>query len=156
MKFLKQFLVSLSIVICFTSCFSYEEVKIKNIKSVKLVELSKEGLVVESEIQVENPNNYKISVVDSEFDIFIKNTKIAKSKMDSKLVLPKNSDEVHKVILRSDYKDLADGALGNMIALTMGSKNIDFKVEGHVVGKVLFIRKKVDVSHSGKVPLKIF
>lgn len=156
MKLLKQLLPVFLIVISLTSCFSYEEVKVKSIKSVKLLELSQKGLVVESEIELENPNSYEITVVDSEFDVFIKNTRIAKSKMDSKLVIPKNATNTHKVILRSDYKDLADGALSNMLVLTMGSKNIDFKIEGYIVGKVYFIKKKVDVSHSGKVPLKIF
>lgn len=135
---------------------NYEDVEITNIKSVKLLELSDKGLTAESEIQITNPNSYKLSVVDSEFDVFIKNTKLGKAYIDGNLNIKANSSDYHTIVLKSDYEDLADGALGNMIALTMGSKNIDFKVEGFIVGKAFLIRKKVKVSHQGRVPLKIF
>lgn len=144
----------ISIIFSLTSCFNYEDVEITNIKSVKLINFSSKGLIVESEIQISNPNSYDLSVVESEFDVYIKNNRVGKAFIDSKVEIPKNSTEYHTVVLKSEYKDLADGALGNMLALTMGSRDIDFKVEGFIVGKAFFFKKKVEVSHEGKVPLE--
>jgi len=43
-----------------------------------------------------------------------------------------------------------------MLSLTFGSKEIDFKVDGDITAKVYFIKKKIHVSHEGKVPLELF
>ena len=146
----------LIIVLSLSSCLTFEEVTITDIKSVKLLEFSDKGLLVESEIQITNPNNMDLSVVDSEFNVFIKNKNLAKAYIDSDLKIKKNSNDYHTVLMRSDYKDLADGAMSNMLALTMGRDNIQFKVEGFIVGKAFLLRKKVKVSHEATVPLKLF
>ncbi|MBL4710877.1 MAG: LEA type 2 family protein [Flavobacteriales bacterium] len=146
-----------SILLFLSSCFKYEEVTIKDIKTVRLIEFSEKGLIVESEIKIDNPNSYKISIINSEFDIFVNNKRLAKAKIDNKISIPKNSSEYHKVILKSDYKDFASGALVNMLALTMsGNDKVKFKVEGFIVGKAFFIKKKVKVNHEDVVPLKLF
>lgn len=146
----------LLLIISLSSCVNFEEVKITGIKSVKLLEFSDKGLLVESEIQISNPNGIDLSVVDSNFDVYVKDKKLARAFIDSKLEVPKNSNEYHKVVLKSDYKDLANGALSNMMALTMGSDQIRFRVDGFIVGKAFFIRRKVKVSHEATVPLKLF
>jgi len=140
----------------FTSCLNYEEVEITNIKYVKLLEFSKKGLIVESEIQIKNPNSFEISVVGSEFDIFIKGDKLAKASIKNEIVIAKNSKEYHTIVMKSDYEDFADGAMVKMLGLTFGSGEIDFKVEGDITGKAFFIKKKVHFSHAEKVPLKLF
>ena len=148
--------VVIVLLLSFSSCIEYKEVEITNIKHVKLLEFSKKGLIVESEIQIKNPNSFKLSIVDSDFDIFVKGSKLAKASIDNDIVLAKNSEEYHTVIMKSDYKDFADGALVKMLGLTMGSREIDFKVDGYITGKAFFIKKKVHVSHEEKVPLKLF
>jgi LEA14-like dessication related protein len=155
-KGLKTVSLFLILATTLTSCFNYEEVEITDIKSVKLLEFSDKGLVVESEIQITNPNNFTLSVVDSDFDVYIKNKRIGKAYIDSKVKISKNSSDYHIVVLKSDYEDLASGAMTNLIALTMGSDKINFKVEGFIVGKAFLFKKKVKVSHEGIVPLKLY
>ena len=111
---------------------------------------------MESELKIKNPNGFQLSLVDSEFDIYIKGSKLAKARVDNKIKIPKNSEEYHKVVMKSDFEDFADGALIQMLGLTLGSKEVDFKVDGYVTGKVFFFKKKVHVSHEEKVPLKLY
>jgi hypothetical protein len=58
--------------------------------------------------------------------------------------------------MKSDFKDLADGALTKMLSLTFGSSEVDFKVEGYITGRAFLMKKKVRVSHEAKVPLKLY
>tara|TARA_B110000503_G_C7170817_1_gene424181 strand:- start:2372 stop:2839 length:468 start_codon:yes stop_codon:yes gene_type:complete len=153
-KFYK-FSVVLILLLSFSSC-TYEEVEITEIKYVKLIEFSQKGLVVESEIKIKNPNGFQLSMVDSEFDIYIKGSKLAKASVNNKIKIPKNSEEFHKVVMKSDFEDFAEGALIQMLGLTLVSKEVDFKVDGYVTGKVLLFKKKVHVSHEEKVPLKLY
>ncbi|MFT5666891.1 MAG: LEA14-like dessication related protein [Vicingaceae bacterium] len=156
MKKLFQIGLFLILTVSLSSCWQYEEVTITNIKQVKLVKFSEKGLVVESQIKIKNPNGFKLSVVDSEFDIYVKGNKLAKASIDGKVSIPKNSEEYHTVVMRSKYEDFADGALVNMLALTFGSREVDFKVDGYVTGEVFFIKKKVRVTHEERVPLKLY
>jgi LEA14-like dessication related protein len=142
-------------ILSFNSC-SFEEVEITEIKYVKLLEFSKKGLLVESEIKIKNPNGFQLSMVDSEFDIYIKGSKLAKASIDNTIKIPKNSEEYHKVLMKSDFKDFADGALTKMLSLTFGSSEVDFKVEGYITGRAFLMKKKVRVSHEAKVPLKLY
>ncbi len=154
---LKRYSFLALIAILLTSCFKYEEVEIVDIKKVKLLEFSDKGLVVESEVKIKNPNNFDLSVVNSEFNLSIKNNKLAKASIDGKVKIPSQSNDYHTIVLKSDYKDFAAGALPNMLMLTMGGTNkVPFKVEGFVTGKAYFIKKKVKVSHEGIVPLELF
>lgn len=153
----KKFGFFVMMALLLSSCFKYEEVEIIDIKRVKLIEFSDKGLIVESEIKIKNPNSFDLSVVNSEFDLSIKNTKLATASIDGKIKIPKESNDYHTVILKSDYKDFAPGALPNMLMLTMGgSGKLPFKVEGFVTGKAYFITKKVKVEHEGIVPLELF
>jgi LEA14-like dessication related protein len=141
----------------FTSCMHYEEVEIQDIKSIKLLEFSDKGLLVESNVRIHNPNNYDLSVVNSEFDVFIKSSRIGKASIDSKVQIPGESNDYHTIVLRSDYDKLASGALPKLIAITaMGNENIDFKIDGFITGKAFLFKKKVHVSHEGSVPLKLY
>ncbi len=154
MRTIYKFSVILILILSFSSC-AYEEVEITDIKYVKLIEFSQKGLVVESEIKIKNPNGFQLSMVDSEFDIYIKGSKLAKDNVDNNIRIPKNSDEYHKVVMKSNFEDFADGALVRLLGLTLGSKEIDFKVDGYVTGRVFLIKKKVHVSHEEKVPLRL-
>ena len=156
-KILKRCALLFLITISLSSCFNYEEVEIKDVKSIKLLDFSGEGLSVESEIKIVNPNNFKLTVVDSEFDFYVKKQKLGKASIDGNLKVPANSEEYHKVILRSKSKDMSPDALPILIGLTAsGNDRIDFKVEGYIEGKALFFKRKVDVSHSGIVPLDLY
>ncbi|MDB9963873.1 LEA type 2 family protein [Vicingaceae bacterium] len=154
MRTIRKFSIILILILSFNSC-TYEEVEITDIKYVKLVEFSQKGLVVESEIKIKNPNGFQLSMVDSEFDIYIKGSKLAKANVDNNIRIPKNSEEYHKVMMKSNFEDFADGAMIRLLGLTLGSKEIDFKVDGYVTGRAFFIKKKVRVSHEAKVPLKL-
>ena len=150
------FLVSI-ISMSLSSCFNYEDVEIKDVKSIKLLDFSVKGLSVESEIKINNPNNFKLSLVDSEFDFYVKGEKLGIASIEGNLNLPANSEEYHKVVLKSNRKDMSPNAIPMLIGITASGKDkIDFKVEGYIVGKAFLFKRKVQVSHSGMVPLKFF
>jgi len=147
------FLITISL----TACFNYEDVEITDVRSIKLLDMSAKGLSVESEIKISNPNSFKLSVSKSEFDFYIKGKKLGKASIDGKLKIPANSEEYHKVVLISKSKDMSPNALPILIGLTAsGRDKIDFKVDGFIEGKAFLFKRKVNVSHSGIVPLELY
>jgi LEA14-like dessication related protein len=157
MKKLFQLSLIISSILLLSSCFKIEEVEIKEIKSVKLLEFTDKGLLVESNIRIDNPNKYDIKVVDSEFNVVVNNKKIGKAHIGSELNIPASSQEYHTLLLESSTSDLSSTAIPSFIAITAtGKDQLHFKVDGYIVGKVWWIKKKVDVGHEGKVDLQLF
>jgi LEA14-like dessication related protein len=140
-----------------SSCFRIEDVEIKEIKSIKLLEFTEEGLLVESEIMISNPNFYDIKVVDSDFKVEVNKASIGDAQIIGKLNIPGNSNEYHTVRLRSTPQELSVNAIPKLIAITASGKDeLDFKVNGFIVGKVWLFKNKVEVAHQGEVDLKLF
>lgn len=151
------FLFVSSILLTFSSCVDYEEVEIKDIKSLKLLELNDKELRVESEVKISNPNRFDIKVVNSEFNVKIENRDIGKSSILSNINLPSKSNDYHTIVFRSSMKELQNNALMTLMGITAtGKDNIRFEVDGFIVGKALLMKKKVEVKHSGIVPLKLY
>lgn len=157
MQKFKLFLFFGLILLGLSSCFRIEDVEIKEIKSVKLLEFTEEGLLVESEIRIENPNSYDIKVVGSEFKVEVNKAAIGDAQIINTLSIPGKSSDYHTVKLRSTQQELSASAIPSLIAITASGKDeLDFKVNGFIVGKVWLFKKKVDVAHEGKVDLKLF
>ena len=103
------------------SC-SYQEVKVIGIEGVKVKNVSAKGIELEATIQISNPNNYKISIVGSDLDLFIKNKKVGKAKITKKVVIHKNSNETHLLTIKSSFKEAAGGAVRTHFAQADGDQ----------------------------------
>ena len=157
MRKLNHIWVLLIVLLSLSSCFKIEDVQIKEIESVKLLEFTTDGLLVESSIQIENPNNYDIKIVDSEFNVNVNNRKIGQSRIGTELTIPANSSDFHTLILQSSQSDLSSSAIPSLIAITAsGQDQLKFKVDGFIVGKLWFISKKFEEAHEGMVDLRLF
>jgi len=140
-----------------SSCVNYDEVEIKEIQEVKLVSFSDKGLIVDSKVKISNPNIFDIKVVGSKLNVIVQGRAIGSTKIDGKLVLPSKSEEFHTLRLKSSFEDLGKDALMNLVAITASnSDKISFKFEGYIVGKVFFIKRKVEISHEDSTRLRLF
>ena len=137
------------------SCFNYDEVDIRDIKDIQVVNFSKKGITVNGKIKIMNPNSYGFKIVNSEFDLTINNRKIGKAHIDNKIKVSGNSNEYHSVTLKTDLSSLDIGAMAGFLALAIAPPDkIDYKVEGFVVGKVFLFRKKIEIDQGGVVPIQ--
>lgn len=140
-----------------SACFRYEEVEITDIKSIKFIELSSEGLTVESTIKLLNKNNYDIDVVKSNFEVYVKDIKIGNAHLGDAINVEKNSEKYYTLNIKSDYKELSKGEIPKLIAITAFSGNqLPVKIDGYVIGKVFFFKKKYHFVKEEKVPLDLF
>ena len=151
-------LLGLGLVICFfSSCINFQEVKIEDIKTIHINELGNSSLRFNSEIKISNPNLFEIKVIDSNFDVFIKNTKVGQAKFEEEITIPGNSSNYVDVSFKGSYNEADMNTLSSLMgSVLFGNKEIDFKVDGFVEGKALWIKRKIELQHEGKVPLELF
>lgn len=151
----KQYFYLPLIVLLLTSCLKFEEVEIKDIKQIKFEEFGNQSLTLAADIKIENPNSFSISLVDSEFDLYIKDEKIGVGEIISDLKLPSQSNAYYDVMIKSEFSELkANTIVSLMQASLFSKKKIPFRVSGFIKGKALMITKKIELEHSGEVPIK--
>jgi len=137
------------------ACFSFDEVEIKNIKRVNLKNFSKEGIEINAEIQIVNPNGFSIKIVGSEFDLYLKGDKIGTAVIKNKIKIPSNSEDYHLVELVSDPSDMSLNAIPTLLGMAISPPDrLNFRADGYIVCKVFFFRKKIEVEHQGMVPFR--
>lgn len=133
-------------------CVQYKEVKISQIERVGVKKFSITEIEFFVELQIENPNNYKISITDGDLDLYIKDKKIGKTILQNKLVLPKKSNDVHEIVISTPLKDVLGGTIPFVLGM-IGKKNILVHVQGEIKAKAKGIVKKIPVDFKENVAL---
>lgn len=134
------------------SCLEYKEVEVKKIHQVGIKNFSITEVSFFVDMQIENPNNYKISITDADLDLYIKDQKFGKAILQNNIVLPKKSNETHQIVISTPLKDAVSGALPLVMGM-LGKRSVLVQVKGEIRGKVKGIGKKIPVDFKENVAL---
>jgi len=151
MKMVKGFSFFLILAIALSGCFEYKEVEMIAVKDVKLNSFSMKGAEIGVEMQISNPNTYKVSVVDSDLELLIKGEKIGTAKIKNDIILPKNSNQTHQFVIESFFDNIG-GAMPSLMGAMMGQP-IELQVKGNIKGKAKSFSKKFPVDFKEKIQL---
>ncbi len=151
LKTLKIALIFAPILLVISSCLSYEEVKIVKFAGVDVKEMSAAGITVDVQVQISNPNDYKISVVKTKLYVELNGKDLGKANMKGNLVLPKNSNEVHTITIQMKGSQLK-AALPSMISMALGGQP-KMRIHGTITARAKMLRKKIDVDFTDKIAL---
>ena len=149
MRFLKSLLPLIASTLLLTSCFSYKEIELGDVKDVKLNRVANGGVEVQAAMHVKNPNNYKIKIKKIEADMFVNGKNVGKMQLSKKVVLPKHSDQVQNFAVNTQLSNL----LSAMPAVLFGG-DINLQLKGFIWGKVFIFRQKFPLEAEEKISSK--
>lgn len=134
----------LSILILMSSC-RVEEVELDEIEELKLVEMSKNGIVLNVKAKINNPNSFNIKVTDSDFDIYLNDKFISKGQIENVVKIKKKSNESHFFTLRSEELESTNQLLPILLQAALTGR-VKGRAKGFIKGKTfLFVSRKLDV-----------
>lgn len=116
--------------------YFYQEIQISNIHNVELVKFENDGLIIEADVKVVNPNFFEIEVVDSDLQVLLENELLGKAKILDKLIIKGQSDEIRHISLKTVYKGKVTGGMRGLFGIAMG-KAITITINGDVRGRAL-------------------
>ena len=151
LRTLKIWLLIAPLLLVISSCLSYEEVKLVRFAGVDVKEMSAAGITVDINVQVNNPNNYKISIVRTNLMVSLNGKDLGKAHIKGNLVIPKKSNEVHKITVQLKGSQLK-AALPSMLSMALGGR-MKMRIMGSITAKARMLRKKIDVDFSDSVSL---
>jgi len=150
---LKSVLVLIVISITLTSCFKYEDVVMKEVTNVSVNSFSANNIEIKVDMRIINPNNYKISIVDSDLELFVKNKKVGTSKIKDNIDLPKNSDETHQIVVKTTVEDMIGTAIPVILSVLF-EDSVDLQVKGEIKARAKSLSKSFPVDFKERVKLK--
>jgi len=130
----------LTLLLSLSSCLSYKQVELVDVTNIHVDRMDAKGIALRVDALVDNPNNYRIQVLDPDVDLFVNDKFIGKGILDTALVLSKNSRQIYRIPL---HAELQGGAL-LMVLMSgvFGGNEVKLAAKGTVVGKVGLLRKR--------------
>lgn len=139
-KCILLFFVSL---FCLTACFEVKPIEIGEIKGVKVTSVANGAANVEFKINLINPNDFKVSIVDADVAIEVNGVSMGKIDEIKKITLPANSNDTYLIPLSVNLNSLLSNPL--QLISFFAKSQATVKVTGWVKGQAKGISKKVDV-----------
>lgn len=151
-RFLTGFTLIAFLSLSLYSCIKYKEVEVKEVSNVRIKKMTTEKIEIELTMKISNPNNYKISVVDSDLELYVKNKKIGATNIKEKIVLPKKSEEHHKIVIETGLADMLTGAIPVLVGLVF-DRSIELEINGNIKARAKSLSKTFPVNFKDRVEL---
>lgn len=149
---LTSLLTLLVISLTLFSCFKYEDVILKEVTNVNVNSFSANHIEIAVDMRIINPNNYKISIIDSDLELFVKNKKVGTSKIKDKIELPKNSDQSHQIVVVTNVKDMIVSAIPVILSVLLDNA-VDLQIKGEIKAQAKSYSKSFPVDFKERVRL---
>lgn len=137
-SFINQIVYLFTIVLFFSSCSFFKDIKIKELTDVSPRFENKE-ILLDAKLQVQNDNFYAVKLKHSDLKISIDDKVIGDVTLAEKVVFKRKSDIVYPLLLKVE---LADGAMFTLLRNAF-KKEVTLKIQGTVKGSALGVPKTI-------------
>jgi len=128
----------------FTGCGRYNDINVKGIKDIKFRGLKQNVVLLSFEIEIDNPNTRKITVIEIDFKAWLNNRELGSFRVTEPIMLVPCSRQTYSVPAEIELRTMADA----FRIASSGSidKLLDkLEVEGKIKGKSFPIRKTIRI-----------
>jgi len=139
--------------ILFASSCKVQELEFKGVNDFSVGTLKSDLIEVTINVKLNNPNNFKIKVVNAKLDLLVGGNEAGTASLEEKIIIKKRTEDSYDITIVTDKEKLMSAALKSALT-SFGSGNITIKVKGWVKGRVWGIGKKIDVEFKENVDLE--
>ena len=153
MHFLKRysFSIILIVILSLTSCVFIKPVKITEIKSIQIENISMSSAKLMLKLNIENTNFIKLKVSDINLDVHIEDELLGEINEISSFVIPANSDEQIDVKLEVKFSGMLSKSF--RIIKLLSKPNAKIKLDGTITARSFGFKKVVDINEENIVSL---
>jgi len=141
-KYLGYIVVSLFLLL-FTSCGKVNDIRVSSIWKVQLRGIKKNVVLLNLDVEIDNPNKRRIAITKIEFKAWLKERELGVLKMTETIKLRPKTKQTYTVPVEIELRTLAD-------AFRLATSGVDdlldkIEVEGYIKGRSFPVRKKLVV-----------
>ena len=135
-----RWIVFLLVAAVFSSC-SFTNPELLRMEQLNVTKFSEEGVELAVKAKVKNPNNYKVSLVNSKLDIYVNNEFMGKAHLKNNVRFKRKSTDTYLIELVNKPENFAKLGMVSLFSL-FGNKKLKVTVRGEVKGRVGILSKK--------------
>ncbi len=133
----------LVVILTLQSCRVYRDVEFKAVKETRFTSFNAKGISCEFEVELFNPNPYKITLMQSDVDLYLEGTRLGKVQLPESAQLNADGKTLLKLACTAEpasIPKLVGGAIGMVF-----KKDVVIEGKGSVTAKAFLITKTVAV-----------
>jgi LEA14-like dessication related protein len=151
-KSINQIVSILLLTLLISGCSSVTEIQMGDIKDVRLKSIENNMVGLAIDLPVTNPGNFKINIIDMNFDISVNGKHLGKMTNPEKIVIPSKFDHIQTFPVQLELSNLLSGALSMYRLRNM--KNFEIQITGKVKARSFLYIKTIDVDEKHRVSWK--
>lgn len=133
------------------SC-TFQEVEVSDVAAVEFTEFSQSKLSVSASVKVYNPNNFSISVTESDVAIYLAGQYTGQAKLTENISIPANFDDYLPVKIEADMSQ-AGAAMLPIVMSALMKGSVYLKADGYVKAHHFLFSRKVPLEIAEEVRL---
>lgn len=112
-------------------------------RDVRITEFGNKGMQAEVDLQLDNPNWYKVVLTGSQVELFLDGKPLGTVQLQERMIVPRKSITTQTMKVEADYDQLKD-LLAHVLRLVF-KRDFVLEGKGYVKGRALFVARKVPV-----------
>ena len=139
----------LLVLITLQGCRVYRDVEFKGVNETRFTSFNTKGVSCEFDVEIYNPNPYKISLIKSDVELFLEGTRLGRVELPSSAILDADDKTILRLSCTADpsaIRKLLSGAIGMVF-----KKELIIEGKGNVTAKAFLITKTVPVVFKQKL-----
>ncbi len=130
-------------------CTKIEEIEVGEIEHFEFIGFGEKGIELELHVPVDNPNAFRVRLVDADIDVFLNNRQLGKITEMGDVVIQGRSSAVYPLNVNIDIEDFSGGRVAIMRFLFERSATVT--VEGKIKFRAFLVPRTLEVKET--VPL---
>lgn len=157
---MKKIVLLISLLTIFNACTeTYKEVEFKEIKNVRLTNVSGTSVDLNGDCLLYNPNDVALDITDATFDVYIDGRKTAVVHQEIDVVMQANEQFILPLKATIDAKDFygeqGEGLFRAAVQM-IAQQKVTIKYDGIIKAGKGWVRLPVKVIDSVEVPVKLY
>lgn len=136
-----QFLVA-ALILFLGSCTIYQDIEVSEVRDIRIIEVTKDGLIAEVDLKIYNPNPYRLTIVNVDADLYLNDKDIGDAQINERITIGKKSSHVYTIKLEGDYTKMGGSLLEGLLG-SLFSQTANLRIDGTIKGRALLIGKRV-------------
>ncbi len=146
-----QILSILFLTVLISGCSSVKDIKIGDLKDVRLQSIENNLVNLELEVPVKNPGSFKIKIVEMDFDISVNGKHLRKMTNPENIIIPSKSENIQIFPVQLRLSNFLSGAL--TFYKLRKTENFEMQITGKVKARSFLFIKTIDVDEKHMINL---
>ncbi|MFO7842200.1 MAG: LEA type 2 family protein [Bacteroidales bacterium] len=148
-KTINQIVSILLLTIILSGCSSIKEIKIGEVKDVRIKSIVNNLVGLELDLPVTNPGNARIKIIAVDFDVSVNGKHLGKMTNPETIIIPSNHDDILTFPVQIELSNFLAGALSMYRLRNM--KEFEMHITGQLKGRSFLYPKTIEVDEKHSV-----